>query len=273
MAHEASHSWFQAVVATNESLYPWMDEGFTDFSSNESMSAMFNEIANSPHTGSYNGYFALVKSGLQEPASQHSDHYNTNRAYGTVAYNMGSIFLHQLKYIIGEKNFYKGMRSYYSTWKFKHPDPMNFIRVMEKTSGLELKWYLSYWINTTKRIDYGLQSVVENEGATFVTIDRIGEFPMPVDLMITLKDGSKELYYIPLNETLGSKPVEDETIQRFDQEEWPWVNPSYTVKVNRKASEISTIEIDPSQRMADVERKNNLIDVSQGLKAYKAERK
>src|SRR5688572_14583955 len=104
MAHEASHSWFQGVLASNESLYPWMDEGFTEFSSNESMGIMFKE--STPHQASYGGYFALVKSGLQEPANQHSDHYNTNRAYGTVAYNMGSILLHQLKYIIGEENFF-----------------------------------------------------------------------------------------------------------------------------------------------------------------------
>jgi hypothetical protein len=272
MAHEASHSWFQAVIATNETLYPWMDEGFTDFSSNESMHLMFNETT-APHQGSYNGYFGLVKSGLQEPASQPSDHYNTNRAYGVVAYNMGSIFLHQLKYIIGEVNFYKGMRAYYASWKFKHPEPSDFIRIMEKTSGLELDWYLNYWINSTKRIDYSIKSVIENEGATFLTVDRLGDFPMPVDLMVTLKDGSKELYYIPLNETLGGKPVEDETIQRFDLEEWPWVNPSYTLKINHKANEISLVEIDPTQRMADIERKNNQVDLSRGLKAYKAERK
>jgi hypothetical protein len=273
MAHEASHSWFQAVLATNEALYPWMDEGFTDFSSNESMSSMFSETTHPPHQGSYNGYFGLVKSGLQEPASQPSDHYNTNRAYGVVAYNMGAIFLHQLKYIIGEANFYKGMRAYYSAWKFKHPEPTDFMRIMEKTSGLELDWYLNYWINTTKRIDYSIKTVIENEGATFLTIDRLGDFPMPVDLVVTLKDGNKEIYYIPLNETLGGKPVEDETIQRFDLEEWPWVNPSYTLKINHKTNEISLIEIDPSQRMADVERKNNLVDISSGLKAYKAKRK
>lgn len=266
MTHEASHSWYQGVLASNESLYPWMDEGFTDFSSNESMSAMFNEKA--PHLASYGGYFALVKSGQQEPASQHSDHYNTNRAYGTVAYNMGSVFLHQLKYIVGEDTFYKGMRAYFNGWKFKHPEPNDFIRVMEKTSGMELKWYLSYWINSVKHIDYSIKSLVENEGSTYVTMERLGDFPMPVDLMITLKDGTKELYYIPLNETLGSKAVEDKTIQRFDLEAWPWVNPSYTVKINHTPEAISSLEIDATQRMADVERKNNLVDISQGMKAY-----
>jgi hypothetical protein len=266
MAHEAAHSWFQGVLASNEALHPWMDEGFTDFASNESMSVLFNQ--ENPHLPSYGGYFALVKSGLQEPASQPSDHFNTNRAYSTVAYNMGTVFLHQLKYIIGEKVFYRGMRQYFNAWKFKHPEPNDFIRVMEKVSGLKLNWYLNYWINTTKRIDYGIKSIVSNNNETFVTLERVGEFPMPVDLFVTYKDGSKEIYYVPLNETLANKQVEDQSIQRTDLQAWPWVNPSYILKINRKMEDISAVEIDPTLRMADIERKNNKIDMSTALKAY-----
>lgn len=265
MAHEAAHSWYQGVLASNEALYPWIDEGFTDFASNESMANMFETDA---HTGSYGGYFALVRSGLQEPISQHADHYNTNRAYGTAAYNMGTIFLHQLKYVMGEDAFYKAMRQYYNTWKFKHPEPNDFIRVMEKVSGLNLQWYMSYWVNTTKKIDYGIKTMLAGENATFVTLERIGDFPMPIDLVVTYKDGSKELYYVPVNETLGNKQVEDKSMQRYDLKAWPWVNPSYTLKINRKSDEIASVEIDPSLRMADIERKNNKADVSQGLKAY-----
>jgi aminopeptidase N len=243
-----------------------MDEGFTDFASNESLAVLFSQ--ENPHLASYGGYFSLVKSGLQEPASQHSDHFTTNRAYNTVAYNMGTVFLHQLKYVIGEEVFYKGMRQYFNLWKFKHPEPNDFIRVMEKASGLKLGWYMSYWINTTKRIDYGVKSIVSNNNETFVTLERMGEFPMPVDLLVTYKDGSKELYYIPLNETLGNKQVEDKSIQRTDLQAWPWVNPSYILKINRRMEDVSAVEIDPSLRMADGERRNNKIDMSIALKAY-----
>jgi hypothetical protein len=267
MAHEVAHSWYQGVLGSNESLYAWFDEGFTDFASNESMKFMFQD-KNPLHSGSYAGYFDLVKSGLQEPASQHSDHFSTNRAYGTAAYNMGTVFLHQLKYIIGEQTFYKGFRQYYNTWKFRHPEPIDFIRVMEKVSGMQLKWYLSYWINTTKKINYGIRNIIENESNTYVTLERLGEFPMPVDLFVTYKDGTSEIFYIPLNETLGNKQVEVQSIPRNDLESWPWVNPSYTVKINKRSAEIASVEIDPTLRMADVERKNNKADLTGGLKAY-----
>lgn len=257
-AHEVTHSWYQGVLANNEALYPWMDEGFTDFAANEAMAFIFKE--ENPHENSYNGYFALVKSGLLEPASQHADHYSTNRAYAVASYGMGAIFLHQLKYIIGEETFYKGMRRYYNTWKFKHPEPNDFIRVMEKVSGMQLHWYLNYFINTTKTIDYSIRSVVENQGSTFVTLARLGDFPMPVDLMVTYRDGTQELYYAPLSATLGNKPVENEKIMRNDLVAWPWVNPTYSLRINRQPEEIARIEIDPTQRMADVNRKNNVIE-------------
>lgn len=265
-AHEVTHSWYQGVLANNEALYPWMDEGFTDFAANESLSAIFNEP--DPHKGSYDAYFALVKSGLQEPASLHSDHYNTNRAYSIAAYGMGAIFLQQLKYIIGETNFYRGMRAYFETWKFRHPEPNDFIRVMERVSDMELHWYLNYFIHTTKTIDYSIKSVVENQGATFLTLARLGEFPMPIDLMVTFRDGTQEMFYIPVSETLANKPVENEDIMRNDLVAWPWVNPTYSLRMNRQPEDISRIEIDPTQRMGDVNRKNNMIEFPDVFKTY-----
>jgi hypothetical protein len=266
MVHEAAHSWFQGVLASNEALYPWMDEGFTDFATHEFEVTLSNEQPT--HESSYAAYYSLAKSGFQEPISQHSDHYNTNRAYSIASYSMGTVFLHQLKYIMGKDMFYKGMKLYYNTWKFRHPEPHDFIRVMEKVSGLQLKWYMSYWVNTTKKIDYGIQNIIQKEDKTLVTLGRVGEFPMPVDVVVTYADGSKELFYIPLNEMLGSKPVEDTEMDRQDLVAWPWVNPSYTFVINKRATEIATIEIDPTLRMADIDRKNNKVELNSDLKPY-----
>jgi len=261
MAHEVAHSWFQMTLASNESLYAWMDEGFTDFASDEAINAIF-DLPND-HAGSYARYFSLVNSGWQEPASQHSDHFTTNRAYSATAYGMGAVFLHQLKYIIGEDAFYRGMKRYYNTWKMKHPEPNDFLRVMEKESGIQLHWYYRYWIQTTKKIDYGVGNIIEKDGITLVNLQRIGEFPMPVDLMVNYKDGTKELLYIPMNEMLGKKAIENKSIRQTDVSAWPWVNPSYTISINKRMAEIQSIEIDASQRMADINRNNNKVVITE----------
>jgi hypothetical protein len=40
-------------------------------------------------------------------------------------------------------------------------------------------------------------------------------------------------------------------------EDWPWVNPTYEFEIPCKLKEVEQIIIDPTWRMADIERGNN----------------
>jgi aminopeptidase N len=259
MVHELAHSWFHGVLATNESLYPWMDEGFTSYATNLTMSSIFQSSA-SPHRGSYAGYIRLAKSGLEEPMSTHSDHYHTNSAYSSAAYSKGAVFLEQLGYVIGSNERDKGMHRYWNTWQFKHPNVNDFVRVMEKESGLELDWYKEYFVNSTKTIDYGVKEVKASTVGTEITLERIGLMPMPIDLVVTYKDGSKEMVYLPLVIMRGEKSAEPGMPNRTMTETWPWTNPTKTIQLSRSFSEIKSVEIDPSKRLADIQPENNKVE-------------
>jgi len=159
--HELMHSWYQSTLGFNESLYPWMDEGFTSYATNEVMNHLAKsgvlkgaEPKENPHAGYYTGYQNFAKSGAEEALSTHADHYVTNQAYSVGSYVKGCVFLNQIKYIVGEEDFQTGMLKFYDEWKFKHPNVNDFIRVMEKQSGLELDWYKEYMVYTTKTVDY-----------------------------------------------------------------------------------------------------------------------
>ena len=255
--HEMLHSWYQGVLATNESYYAWMDEGFTTYASSLTMDKLFTG-GNNRRTMSRNylGYFTLAKSGKEEPLSTHADQFETNFAYGRGSYSKGAVTVAQLGYIIGEENLRKGLLNYYEQWKFKHPDLINFTRVMEKTSGLELDWYFDYWINSTKTIDYGIDTVYAVDKKTTIKLQRIGKIPMPVDLVVTYKNGAQEMYYMPLGLLRGEKPAES-SMKRNILPDWNWTHPRYTLEIDTPLEDISTIEIDPSYRMADIERDNN----------------
>lgn len=261
--HEMYHSWYQNVLATNESLLPWMDEGFTSFASAETMAYLFNQQGD-PHRGSYRSYKYIVESGREEPLTTHSDHYNTNAAYSMAAYSKGAIFLNQLSYIMGDEAFRRGMLQYHKEWKFKHPTALDFINVMEKESGMILDWYYEYFVQTTKTIDYGITAVVGDENKTTVKLNRIGLMPMPLDVVVEYKDGSKELFYIPLRLMRGEKPAEND-IKRTVLEDWVWVKPSYNFTIDKPASAIKLVTIDPSHRMADINQENNTFDVAEML--------
>lgn len=87
--------------------------------------------------------------------------------------------------------------------------------------------------------------------------------PMPIDVVIEYKDGSRELAYIPMYLMFGAKPVEDKSIPRTIHESWKWTHPQYVFEISRRIADIRSVEIDPSLRMADVERQNNRLAVPQ----------
>lgn len=259
MVHELAHSWFHGVLGSNESLYPWMDEGFTSYASGLAMSAIFQPNPN-PTRGSYAGYYRLAKSGEEEPLSTHSDHYQFNSAYSSAAYSKGAVFLAQLGYVIGDEVRNKAMLRYFDTWKFRHPNVNDLIRIMEKESGLELDWYKEYFVNTTKTINYGIKSVKPNGDHTEITLERIGLMPMPIDLVITYKDGTSEMIYLPLVMMRGGKSAEKGMPLRIHTEAWPWTNLTKTLVLTREFEKIKSVEIDPSKRMADLQQENNKVE-------------
>lgn len=258
MVHEIYHSWYQMMLATNESLFAWMDEGFTTYASQIGMQYLLDTKEN-PLKGTYNGYFQLAASGVEEPMSTHADHFNTNFGYGAAAYNKGAVYLHQLSYVVGKSAFQKGMLNYFNTWKFKHPNDNDFIRIMERASGLELDWYNEYMVNSLKQIDYAVKSVEkESRKKTIITLERVGKFPMPIDVYVTYDDDTYDIYSIPLELMRGSKPKEDaKAANYFAAEPWEWVMPSYQITIPEKIKNIKSVTIDPTERLADVNTENN----------------
>jgi len=244
-AHELAHSWFQFVLASNESKHSWMDEGFTQYISSLAENEILNKNIENPTKGAYGGYVYLAKSGKEQPQTTHTDRYNFNQAYSISAYYKGYVFLAQLGYVIGEENQKETIKKYYNDFKFKHPKPLDIIRTAEKISGLELDWYLTDWTQTTNTIDYAIKSIEDNS----ITLERIGLMPMPIDIAVTYKDGSTENFYIPLQMMRGEKPTTATVIN-----DWAWAYPTYTFQTSKP---ITSVQIDPKEMMADINRENN----------------
>ena len=244
-AHELAHTWFQFLLATNESLHPWMDEGFTSYISNKAENKILNENKSNPHTGSYRSYRTIVSRGYEESLSTHADRYNTNWAYGTASYSKGNIFLSQLEYVIGSDNVANGLKKYFADVSFKHPTPNDIKRSMEKVSGLHLDWYLNEWTQTTHTIDYAVKSV---EGKT-ITLERIGQMPMPIDLEVTYEDGTTESFNIAIEMMRGNKPTSATILK-----DWGWAYPTYSFETSKN---VKAVVIDKSGLMADIDLSNN----------------
>ncbi len=262
MVHEAGHSWNQQMMAYNESVRPWMDEGFTSYYEDLVMYQLFppqSPVAN-PFVSAINSYVNFTKTGKEEPAVWLADHHDDGRAYSFASYVKGELFLVQLGYIVGEQNLSLIMKDFYEQWHLKHPTERDFMHIAQKISGMDLKWFLHYWINTTKTIDYSVKAIKYDTDSTTITLENKGQVPMPIDFSILKKDGSVVNYQIPLNmtHTWKTKDIYGD-FQTLGY--WPWTQKEYTFTIPYSKSQISALGIDFSQRLADVNPTDNFVEV------------
>jgi hypothetical protein len=261
IAHEMAHSWFQHVLASNESKHSWMDEGFTSYLEDLGINEIAEKKAENPFVGSYLSYVALANSGKEQPQSTHSDRFEENRSYSIDSYSKGEIFLTQLIYVIGKENLDKTLKKYYQDFKFKHPTPNDIKRTAERVSGANLDWYLTDWTQTTNTIDYAIKDVKEDADKTKITLERIGRMPMPIDLKVEYTDGTSESFYIPLRMMSFEKENPNPTTKRTLLNDWAWAYPTFEFSIAKTKNTIKKITIDPSGLMADVKKDNNVFEV------------
>lgn len=256
--HEAIHNWFYGILATHEGKYPWMDEGFTHFATELMMDLVFKgNDGKDAQKGNYQAYFALLKRDQRQPLSTHADWYNRNSDYSLSAYVAGAVYLNQLRYVVGEEAWRSGLLRYFEVWKFKHPDPWDFLRIMERTSQLELDWYHEQFVYSLQTIDYRV-TASEEKGKATIVLERKGGFPMPIDLMVRLKSGKKLAYYIPLELMRGGKKEKIQGEETTVLPAWEWVFTSYRIPLAFGLDQVADIEIDPSRHMADIDPQDNL---------------
>jgi len=267
-AHELMHQWYYGMLASNEAKYPWMDEGFSNYADAYLMNYMLrNDSSSVPsYEKTRARVLSMVESDYNVPLSTHGDHYKSSALYGIGSYNKGTIFLNQLAYIIGQEKLDESLLRYYAEWKFKHPAPEDFISVAERVSQIELGWYLEYYLYSMTKLDYAIKGVRGTKEKTFITIEREGDFIMPVDLEIVLLSGESYLYNIPLDLMRGSKKMDH--FQHYKVlPAWDWVNEEYSFAVDFDVNDIYYLLIDGDLHTLDIDMENNILIVDSPIEA------
>ena len=148
IGHEIGHNWFYGILASNERQFPWLDEGVNTYydkryqewkyggdQSRENKSLFISKKL--PDNEDLLAINSLAKIKKDQPINTPSaDFSETN--YSVVAYAKAAYTFQQLEKYIGKDLFDASIKSYYQEWKFKHPQPEDFIMDMEKNSGKDL---------------------------------------------------------------------------------------------------------------------------------------
>jgi Peptidase family M1 domain len=260
--HEFLHSWYPMMMSSNESTEAWIDEGFANYAENKVAAFLRGDTTGNALAEVYTSYIKLAKSEFEEPLTTHADRFNTKYGYVESAYSKGAVFYEQLGYIIGSGNMDKVFQELHRKFLFKHIRAADIIRVAEDVSGMQLNWYLEDFVGTTKTVNYGIDSLWQEGAKMKIRLKNTGTMPMPVDLVLTFKDGSRQLAYVPQYLCFGSKPDEFPLMKRTVHEPWRWTHPNYVVELDANLVNLRAVEIDPSMRMADIDRRNNKLEIT-----------
>jgi hypothetical protein len=194
-AHELAHMWFPMIINTNERRYTWIDEGYTSFHTNEANMDFYGDRFS--HDDVFSGYLQIAGTDLEGEMIRWSDYHYPGPAYGVASYPKPASVLIALRGILGEETFNKAHRELISRWKYKHAYPWDIFNTFEDVSGEDLTWFWRSWYYETWSLNHSIAKVEESNGSTVITIDDRGQVPMPVNLEITMSDGSV------IRETLG----------------------------------------------------------------------
>ena len=272
IVHEMGHQWFYGLLANNQTRYGWMDEGFTSFFeiwATEYLWGKGNNLNRTRRRGwerrlgynrnarreAYLNYLEYALSGREESIDTHFDYFKHNPFIPT--YDKMAVGLFTLKHLIGDSLFLKAIRTYYHTWRFRHPYPEDLFFVFNRATSMQLNWFWDQWLRTTWMLDVRLRRAVgqwvEREGRRqyrlTLVLERKQPLAMPVDVAVVLKNGARFRYRIPVP---GWLPQPDST----DLASWHPANQRYVTRLYLPAP-VRHIQLDPDGKLPDVNPFNN----------------
>lgn len=241
ITHEVGHNWFYGILASNERDHAWMDEGLNSFYEQRYMTEYygsaedFNVIPDFIMKDSEMGLFELAylffkrKQKSQAPDTPSDDFYAPNYLIG--AYLKPPVVLRYLEASVGLDKFDKAMQTYYSKWKFKHPQPADFQKVMEEELGTSLDWIFKGLLLSDDHIDYALTGMEEKSNKLLVDVKNKGKVTGPYSI-----SGMKDTSVVT---TQWYDGVEDKTTVTFPKGDY------------------DLLVLDQMRRVPDLYRKNN----------------
>jgi hypothetical protein len=234
--HEFGHQYWYGMVATNEFEDAWLDEGINSYTEGTVMAALEGEQGSAINYKWANisdrnaHYLEYINDADYDPVVRHAWQFRDAGSYGSVTYGKSSILLKTLEGIVGKDTMDEAMRTYFMTYRFKHPTTEDFLNTIVAVAvkkgratippcaglGCEpssLTVYFRQAVYGTRILDYAIDSVVTGPAQWWkpgkdkpyrssVSVHRIGDFVLPVTVQVTFDDGSKvrELWVPPSGE-------------------------------------------------------------------------
>ena len=203
VAHEIAHQWWGQAVGWRSYHEQWISEGFAQY-----FAALY--ARHSRGEQAYQDVMQRMARFAREQSSQgpvslgyRLGHVrNDMRIFRSLVYNKSAVVLHNLRLLLGDDVFWRGVRRFYFDWRFRKAGTLDVQRAFEAESGQDLSVYFNGWIHTSgipvvrfswKRDDAG------PEAGAIVRFEQVGAvFDLPVPVTLHFADRTTRDVIVPL---------------------------------------------------------------------------
>ncbi len=208
LAHEVAHQWWGQAVGWRNYHEQWISEGFAQY-----FAALYAQHQRGDNV------FAGVMGQMRRWAMDRSDQgpvylgyrlghiKNDSRIFRALVYNKSASVLHMLRRLVGDEAFFRGVRRFYATSRFRKVGTTEFQRAVEIEAGRPLDRFFDRWIfgSTLPRlsVDYRV------DGAELVVhVEQLGEiFDVPISLTLQYADRRKAEVVIAVTEGIVDRRI------------------------------------------------------------------
>lgn len=230
-----------------------------------------------PRWGDRTGY---LRSPDTDPIDTWAWQYADRESYGTNSYRRTASSLRTLRGVVGDEAFYRGMRHYSETWRYRHPYPDDFFRAFQEGAGVECQWYFDEVFRGTATGDWSVEvsqarrpkkrGMFQGEGGEFLEMpeddgdDEEKKEPWLVEVLLRSEGGLR--FDIPVRMTFTDGTTRDELWTREEQGQETWRKIAF-----ESDEKLASVVLDPPYDHLGVERRRIWLDEDMSNNQWYAE--
>ena len=171
ITHELAHQWFGDMITCGSWQDIWLNEGFATYCSGLSYEYLFSENEFQNWIKQTRNYVVQYPQG----SVFCTDTTDVTRIFNNgLTYYKGALLLHMLRWLLGDKDFFQGIRNYLndSGLKYSFAHTSDLKKHLENQSGKELTRFFTEWFYGKGIPGYNVQVKQQQDLNTLVTIDQ-----------------------------------------------------------------------------------------------------
>lgn len=188
--HEVAHTYFPFYMGINETRYAFMDEGWaTTFEYLIGIAEHGKEAADNFYKEFRVKHYINDRSTEEDQPIITMSTQVSGAGYGNNSYGKASLSYLALKDLLGDDVFKKALHDYMDIWNGRHPIPWDYFNSFNISTGKNLNWFFNNWFFTNNYLDIAVKGISADK--KIITVENIGGFAIPFDVVITYADKSK----------------------------------------------------------------------------------